>query len=121
VREDDSCGRSEDPLKKLQAQIEAGIDSTTAQAVTPEAKHLWAEFTRHQDALIRCFNAIDERLLSCREQIDEYKTTCSVLVGVNERLSAIGEELLKLPPVFSGSSSDLILARVERLKMKGKI
>jgi hypothetical protein len=105
----------------MQAQFETAVGSPTTQVVTPETKHLWAEFTRHQDALIRCFNAIDERLLSCRHHIDEYKTTCSVLVGVNERLSAIGEELLELPDVVSDSPGDLILARVERLKMKGKI
>ena len=105
----------------MQAQSELGTGSATAQVVTPETKHLWAEFTRHQDALIRCFNAIDDRLLSCRDHIAEYKATCSVLVGVNERLSAIGEELLELPDVVSGSPGDLILARVERLKMKGQI
>ena len=105
-------------MKQLAAQTAAG---TTAQVVTPEAKHLLAEFTRHRDALIRCFNGIDERLLSCRDRIDEYKKTCSVLVGVNERLSAIGEEPFELPHVVSHSPGDLILARVERLKLKGKI
>jgi hypothetical protein len=105
----------------LQAQIEAAMGSPTAQVVTPEAKHLLAEFIQHQDALIRCFNGIDERLLSCRHHIDEYEKTRSVLIGVNERLSAIGEEPLEIPHVVSETPGDVILARVERLKLKGKI
>jgi hypothetical protein len=121
VREEDTCGRSQDPLKKMQAQIDARMGSPTAQVVTLEVKRLLADFTRHQDALIRCFNGIDERLLSCCDYIDEYKKTCSVLVGLNERLADMGEEPLELPHVVSDSPGDLILARVERLKLKGKI
>jgi hypothetical protein len=105
----------------MQAQVEAGMGFPTVHVVTPETKRLWAEFTRYQDALIRCLNGIDQRILSCRDHIDEYKEACSVLVGVNERLSAIGEELLEFPHVVSDSPGDLILARVERLQLKGKI
>ena len=121
MREDEASGRSQDPLKTMEAQSDAGMDAPRAQMVSPETKDLWAEFNYHQHALIRCLNAIDERLLSCRDHIDEYKRTCSVLVGVNERLSAIGEELLELPDLVSDRPGDLILARVECLKLKGKI
>ena len=121
MREEDGCGRSQDPLKRMQALIEARMGSATAQVVTPEAKRLLAEFTRYQDALIRCLNGIDQRLLSCRDHIDEYKETCSVLVGVNERLAEIGEGPLELPHLVFDSPGELILARVKRLNLKGKI
>lgn len=121
MREEDACGRSKDPLKKMQAQIDACTGSTTAQVFSPEVKHLLTDFTRHQDALVRFFNGLDERLLSCRDPIDEYKKTYSVLVGINEKLADMGEEPLELPHVVSDGPSDLILARVERLKLKGKI
>ena len=121
MREEDTCGGSKESLKKVQAQIDARMGSPTAQVVTPEAKRLLADFTRHQDALIRCFNGLDERLLSCRDYIDEYKKAYSVLVGLNEKLADMGEEPLELPHVVSDGPGDLILARVERLKLKGKI
>lgn len=93
----------------------------TGQGVTPEVKRLLADFTRYQNALIRCFNGLDERLLSCSDYIDEYKKAYSVLVGLNEKLADMGEEPLELPHVVSDGPGDLILARVERLKLKGKI
>ena len=93
----------------------------TAQMGTPEAKRLWAEFTQYQDALIHCLNEIDQRLLSCRDHVDEYKETCSVLIGVNERLGEIGEEPLELRHFVSDGPGDLILERVAHLKLKGKI
>jgi hypothetical protein len=121
MREEDACGRSKDPLKKMQAQIDACMGSTTAQLFSPEVKRLLTDFTWHQDALVRFFNGLDERLLSCRDHIDEYKKTYSVLVGINEKLADMGEEPLELPHVVSDDRSDLILARVERLKLKGRI
>jgi hypothetical protein len=112
---------TQDRGEKVNTQIEAGMGSPIAQVVTPETKHLLAEFMRHQNALICCFNGIDERLLTCLDHIDEYKRTCSVLVGFNERLAAIGEEPLEVPHCVCDSPGDFILARVERLKLKGKI
>ena len=121
MRQEDAWRRSKDPLKTMQTQIESPVGCATAQLDTPEAKHLWAEFSRYRDALNRCLNEIDQRLLSCRGHITEYKETRSVLVGVNERLGEIGEEPLQLPHFVSDGFGDLILERVARLKMKGKI
>jgi hypothetical protein len=105
----------------MQAQIESRIDCATLRIGTPETKRLMAEFTTYQAALIGCLNEIDQRLLSCRRQVDEYKETCSVLIGVNERLGEIGEEPLELPHFVSDGPGDLILERVARLKLRGKI
>ena len=94
----------------------------TAQVVAAEVKRLLIDFARQHDALIHCINGIDERLLRCLNRFDEYKKVCSALVGVNERLAGMGEEPLEPPMrVVSDGPGDLILARVEGLRLKGKI
>lgn len=82
-----------------------------------KVKRLQLKFRRHQEALIHCVDRIDERLLRCRNQVDEYKETVSVLVGLNERLANLGEDPIQLSlHVGFNSPGDLILARVEALK-----
>ena len=112
VADHDNHGRSLEALKKTQAQIDSSA----------EVKRLRIDVMRHQDLLSHCIAEIDHRLLCCRKQFDEYKQTCSALVGVNERLANMGEEPLEFSPhVVSDNPGDLILARVVALKMKGRI
>lgn len=86
-----------------------------------KVKRLQLEFRRHQEALIHCVDRIDERLLRCRNRADEYKKTVSVLVGLNERLANLGEDPVQLSlHVGFSSPGDLILARVEALKVKSE-
>ena len=92
-----------------------------AQSMCVKVKRLQLEFRRHQEALIRCVDLIDERLLHCRNQADEYKKTVSVLVGLNERLANLGDDPVELRShVGFNSPGDLILARVQALKVKSK-
>jgi hypothetical protein len=112
VADQDNHDRSLEALKKMQAQIDA----------CAEVKRLRVDVMRHQDLLSHCIDDIDHRLLRCRKQFDEYKQTCSALVGVNERLANMGEEPLEFSPhVVSENPGDLILARVVGLKVKGRI
>jgi hypothetical protein len=87
-----------------------------------KVKRLQLESRRHQEALIHCVDRIDEHLLRCRNQADEYEKTVSVLVGLNERLANLGEDPVQLSlHVGFSSPGDLILARVEALKVKSEI
>ena len=79
-----------------------------------KVKRLQLEFRWHQEALIHCVDRIDERLLRCRNQADEYKKTVSVLIGLNERLANLGEDPVQLSlHVGFSSPGDLILVKSE--------
>lgn len=96
-----------------------GTEKNASSSMSARVKRLQLEIRRHQEALIDCVNRIDERVLRCRKQVDEYKQTFSVLVGLNERLANLGEDPVELR--CFNVPGDLILARVEALKVKSKI
>jgi len=69
-----------------------------------------------------CLALIDQTILDCRSQMEEYRQTRSALSAVNERLADLGAEPIKVPDHFPTESlGDLILARVEGLRAEGKI
>jgi hypothetical protein len=86
-----------------------------------KVKRIELEFRRHEEALVHCVDRIDEHLLRCHNRIDEYKEAFSLLVGLNERLANLGDDPVELQShVVSHSPDDVILARVEALKVEGK-
>ena len=85
-----------------------------------KVKRLQLEFRRDQEALIHCVDRIDDRLLRCGNQVDEYNETVSVLVGLNERLANLAGSDSAFIACWCQQSRDLILARVEALKVKSE-
>jgi hypothetical protein len=92
------------------------------QVVQQEVERLRSQSEQQRFILKDCLAHIDRTILSCRSHIDEYRQTRSELVALNERLANLGAEPAAVPDHFPAENlGDLILARLQGLRVKGKI
>ena len=92
------------------------------QVLQQEIERLRSESEQQKSILQDCLAHIDQSILNCRAQIDEYRQMRSELVALNERLANLGADPVTVPDHFpSENLGDLILARFERLRAKDKI
>jgi hypothetical protein len=105
----------------MQAQIEEGVHPLTEQGQQQEVARLRIESKQQKSILQECLAHIDQSILNCRTQIDEYRQTRSDLVALNERLVNLGAESVAVPDHFPAEKlEDLILARLQGLRAKGR-
>jgi hypothetical protein len=90
------------------------------QVVQQEVERLRSQSEQQRFILKDCLAHIDQAILNCRSQMDEYRQTRSELVALNERLANLGAEPAAMPHHFP-NLGDLILARLQGLRAKGKI
>jgi hypothetical protein len=65
---------------------------------------------------------IDRTILDCQNQMDEYRQRYSELAVLNERLAYLGNEPVPMPDHLPAETlGDRILARVQGLRVEGKI
>ena len=105
----------------MQGQIEEGVSPVTEQGLQQEVERLRSESEQQQSILEECLAHIDQSILTCRAQIDEYRQTRSDLVALNERLVNLGAESVAVPDHLPAKNlEDLILACLQRLSAKGR-
>jgi hypothetical protein len=98
------------------------VRAVAEQVLQQEMERLRSESEQQKSMLQDCLAHIDESILNCRAQIDEYRQTRSDLVALNERLANLGADPVTIPDQFpSENLGDLILARLEGLRAKAKI
>jgi hypothetical protein len=109
-------------LHDMQAQIEERVRPVAQQVIESEVQRLRELSEHHRIALQDSLAHIDANILSCRSYIDQYHQKRSDLAAINERLSKLGAEPVAVPDGLSQQNlGDIITARVEGLRMEGKI
>jgi hypothetical protein len=121
VKEEQSYERLLQALRDMQAQIEERVRPVAEQVVQAEIARLRSLSEEHRSALSDCLAHIDQSILSCRSQLDHYQQTRSNLVALNERLRKLGAHPESAPELPAENLKDLILARVEGLRVDGKL
>jgi hypothetical protein len=122
MKEEQAYERLMRTLHEMQMQIEEGVTPVAEQVVQREVERLRSQSGQQKSILQECLAHIDQRILNCRAQIDEYRQTRSDLVALNERLANLGAESVMVPDHFPAENlGDMILARLQGLRAKGKI
>jgi hypothetical protein len=122
MKEEQAYDRLMRTLRDLQERIEDGVRPMAEKVVQTEIERLRGLSEQQISVLKDCLARIDQSLLNCRVQVDDYRQTRSDLVALNERLANLGAEPVAIPDHFpSENLGDLLLARLEELRAKGKI
>jgi hypothetical protein len=122
MKEEQACERLMRTLHEMQTQIEEGVTPVAEQVVQREVERLRSQSGQEKSILQECLAHIDQSILNCRAQIDEYRQMRSDLVALNERLANLGAESVMVPDLFPAENlADMILARLQGLRAKGKI
>jgi len=122
MREEQTYERLLRVLHDMQAQIEERVRPVAEQVVQVEVERLQS-LSMHQKSILNdCLALIDQTILDCRIQLEEYRQTRSALLVLNQRLADLGAEPVAVPDHFPTENlGDLILARLEGLRSQGKI
>jgi hypothetical protein len=122
MREEQTYERLLRALHDMQAQIEERVRPVAEQLVQVEVERLQS-LSMHQKSILNdCLALIDQTILDCRIQMEEYRQTRSALLVLNQRLADLGAEPVAAPDHFPTENlGDLILARLEGLRSQGKI
>ena len=121
MKEEQAYGRLMQVQHEIQTQIEQGVRPVAGRVVQQEVERLRSQSEQQRSMLKDCLAHIDQSILNCRSQMDEYRQKRSDLVALNERLANLGVEPMAVPDYFPAENlGDLILARLG-LRAKGKI
>jgi uncharacterized protein YaiL (DUF2058 family) len=122
MKEEQSYERLLQALHDMQVQIEARLRPVAEQVVQAEVERLRSLSEQQKTTLIDCVAHIDQNILNCRKQMNEYRQTRSDLALLNERLSSLGADPVAIPDSFPTENlADVILARMQGLRAEGKI
>jgi len=70
----------------------------------------------------QCIQDIDHRLLDCRKSLEEYSRLRSTLRTINNKLSRLGAEPLKVADELATQDlNEIIKSRIDHFKSSGKI
>ena len=109
-------------LRDMQAQIEERVRPMAQQVVEIEVERLREQSGHDQAALNACLAQIDQCILNCVGQLDEYQKKHAFLISLNQRIANLGAAPEPLPDSLSIESFDAaIQARVEGLRNQGKL
>jgi DNA repair exonuclease SbcCD ATPase subunit len=122
MKEEQTYERLLQALHDMQAQIEERVRPVAEQVIQAEVERLRQLSEDHRTALQDSLAHIDANILSCRSYVDQYHQKRSDLAAVNERLSRLGADPAPIPDGLPEQNlGDIIRARVEGLRMEGKI
>ena len=109
-------------LRDLQAQIEERVRPLAQQAVEFEVARLREQSGHDQETLKSCLEQIDQCILNCVGQLDEYQKKHALLISLNQRIANLGATPEPLADFLSIENFDLaIQSRVEGLRNRGKL
>jgi hypothetical protein len=120
--DDPVFGRLLQALRDMQAQIEERIQPIAQEMVRYEVARLRDQSDEHQSALKECLAQIDQNILNCLARMDEYQRRCADLSALNLRLADLGAVPEPLSPTIAiDNAADSIVARLDGLRLTGKI
>jgi len=106
----------------IQVQIQERVRPVAEQAVQTEIDRLRTLSEQQKSILTDRLAQIDQSILKCRNQIDQYRQARSNLAELNERLTRLGAEPVLVPDFFPTENlGEVVLARIEGLRAEGKI
>ena len=109
-------------LRDMQAQIEERVRPLAEQVVEFEVVRLREQSGHDQATLNACLAQIDQCILNCVGQLDEYQKKHALLISLNQRIANLGAPPEPLPDSLSIESfATAIQARVEGLRHQGKL
>ena len=115
-------GRLLRALRDMQSQIEDRVRPIAQHLVESEVARLREQSDHDRATLNACLAQIDQCLLTCVDQIDEYQKNHALLISLNERLTTLGAAPEPLPDSLSTQSfAHTIQARIEGLRQQGKL
>jgi len=122
MKEEQTHERLLQALGDIQAQIEGHVRPVAKQVIQAEVERLRNLSEQQKSILNDCLIGIDRTILDCQSQMEEYRQRRSDLAALNEQLASLGAEPLPMPNHLPAETlGDLILARVEGLRVEGKI
>jgi len=122
MSEDQIHERMLQALKEMQTHIEERVRPVVAEVVQAEINRLRTLSEQDRSQLKECLARIDESILSCQDHLHEYRRQRARLMLLNQRLTDLGAEPAPIPDdVPSETVSDILNARVEGLRLVGKI
>jgi hypothetical protein len=115
-------GRLLDLVRDMKSQIEERVRPIVEQVVELEVAQIRERSGNDQATLDRCLAQIDQCLLRCAEQIDEYQKKQAHLFSLNDRLAALGEPPEPIAESLRNQDlTDILRSRVEELRRQGKL
>jgi hypothetical protein len=109
-------------LREMQTQIDERIKPLATEMAGREVARLRARSDEQQSALKECLAHIDQSIVNCIARVDEYRRRSADLEALNHRLVGLGAAPEPPPPALAmGSAADSIVARLEGLRLAGKI
>jgi hypothetical protein len=122
MKEEQAHERLLQALDDMQAQIDGYNRPVAKQAIQAGVERLRNLAEQRKSILNDCLMRIDRTILDCQSQMDEYRQRRSELAALNERLACLGAEPMPIPDHLPAETlEDLILARVQELRLEGKI
>lgn len=122
MKEEQAYERLMRTLRDMQARIDEGVRPMAEQVFQTEIERLRGLSEQQRSILQDCIARIDQSILNCRAQMDDYRRARADLIAFNERLANLGAEPVPVPDDFTEENlGDLILSRLEGLRAQGKI
>lgn len=120
--DDPVYGRLLQALREMQTQIDERIKPLATEMAGREVARLRARSDEQQSALKECLAHIDQSIVNCIARVDEYRRRSADLEALNHRLAGLGAAPEPPSPALAmGTAADSIVARVEGLRLAGKI
>jgi hypothetical protein len=122
MKEEQTHERPLQALGEIQEQIEGHVQPVAKQVIQAEVERL-RNLSEQQKSILRdCLMRIDRTIIDCQSQMEEYRQRRSDLVALNEQLASLGAEPAPMPIHLPAETlGELILARMHRLRVEGKI
>lgn len=122
LQEEQSYERLLRALLDIKNDIVKQIRPLEEQIVRAHIEHLRQTFEREKKRLEECLVAIDQKLLDCRQPLEEYGRIRFGLQTFNDKISRLGESPLPVPDSLPTEDlAALIQQRLDQLKAEGKI
>jgi hypothetical protein len=120
--DDPVYGRLLQALREMQTQIDERVKPLATEIVRHEVARLRAQSDDHQNSLKECLARIDQSIVNCFARMEAYRLGSAELEALNHRLAELGAAPEPPPPALAeGSAADSIIARLESLRLAGKI
>ena len=120
--EPQAYGRLLQAVRDMQAQIEERVRPLAEQVVECEVARLREQSGHEQANLNACLAQVDQCILNCVAQLDEYRNQHAFLITLNERIAKLGGAPEPVPDSLSLENFPAaIRARVDELRERGKL
>jgi DNA repair exonuclease SbcCD ATPase subunit len=122
MKEEDSFERLLQALEDMKAEITKQIRPVEEQLIQTNLDHLRYSFSEETQNLSKCLEQIDDRIMACRKQLEEYEHICASLDELKRKMDQIGAGPGEIPDRLPISDfGQVVQQRLEYLRFQGKI